>query len=70
MKMLTLKKINKVIQHLNIELVRGRGYFYILDSNGNQVGDSICVFRLNHMSIERWLETIDSEVNKMRRHFL
>jgi len=58
--MVTLKKINSLIDQ-RYELVRGEGYFYIWPRNSDTpelYDSSINVYRLNHMSLELWLETI------------
>jgi hypothetical protein len=60
--MLTLKKVNALVKHLDVELVKGEGYFYLLDADGRQIGESICVYRLNHMSLEKWLDCIEADV--------
>jgi hypothetical protein len=52
---MTVKKINKAIGHLGLEIVKGHGYVYFLDFDGNQVGDSFMICYLNSLSIERWI---------------
>jgi hypothetical protein len=59
--MFTLKKVNAAVKHLDVELVKGQGYFYILDADGRQIGESICVYRLNHMSFQKWIDCIESD---------
>lgn len=71
--MLTCKQINKVIQqkYPNLELVRGDGYFYLLGTIGDTVNHdvanwpegSIYVCRLNHMTMEQWIDTIYGMIN-------
>jgi hypothetical protein len=63
--MFTLKKVNAAIAHLHVELIRGNGYFYLLDFSGNPVDDSsIYVYRLNHLSLQRWVETVESVLSR------
>lgn len=54
---MTFKRINRAIQHLGLTLVgtRGDGYFYFLDSAGNQVGESVYVCYLNHLPLKDWV---------------
>ena len=59
MKTITSAKINRAIKHLNLEFVhvRGSGYSYFLDRvTGDQVGDSVPVCYLHHLSLERWVQ--------------
>ena len=53
---LTKQQINNKIKHLEVELVgtKGDGYFYFVDSEGNQVGDSVMVCYLHHNTLEEW----------------
>ncbi len=54
---MTVDKINRVIKHLNLEIVRGRGYSYFLELNtGNQVGESVPVCYLNALTLDQWVE--------------
>jgi len=54
---MTVDKINRAIKHLNLEIVRGRGYSYFLElGTGNQVGESVPVCYLNALTLERWVE--------------
>lgn len=59
MKTITSAKINRAIKHLNLEFIhaRGSGYSYFLDrETGDQVGDSVAVCYLHHLSLEQWVE--------------
>ena len=64
--MLTQKKINEAIEHTGLKLVgfTGAGYFYFLDLNGDQAGDSVYVNSLNHMSLEEWVEVASDRQSK------
>lgn len=54
--MLTLKAVNRAIAHLQLELVRGGGYFYFLDTTtGDQVGNSVMVYTLNQITLAAWV---------------
>lgn len=54
---MTVDKINRAIKHLNLEIVRGRGYSYFLKlGTGNQVGESVPVCYLNALTLEQWVE--------------
>ena len=50
------KDINKAIKHLGIQINRGSGYQYFTSlETGEQVGDSVYVCYLNHLSVEEWV---------------
>jgi len=54
---MTTCKINKAIKHLNMEIVRGKGYQYFLDlEHSEQVGESVMVCYLKQFPLERWIE--------------
>jgi hypothetical protein len=65
---LTLAKVNKYIQqkYPEIELVKGKGYFYVYSKN-DAIGlklaglftTTIAVYSLNECTIERWLELVE-----------
>jgi hypothetical protein len=57
-KYMTKKKINQAIKHLNLEIVgNGDGYFYFLDlTTTYQIGESVIVCYLNHLTLDRWVE--------------
>lgn len=51
----TIKKHGLQIQYTNTVHRAGDGYFYFTDlKTGDQVGDSIMVARLHHLSIQQW----------------
>lgn len=62
----TLKKLNAYLQVRapRLELVKGKGYFYFADRNiemdAFDLPDSVYVYALNHLSLERWYEVIDA----------
>jgi len=64
----TLKNLNKYIANpLGVELVKGKGYFYLWNLPGKEVltlteSSSIYVFALSHLSWEQWEEEIKSLV--------
>ena len=55
---MTSRAINRAIKHTDLTLVytRGDGYFYFIDPEGNQCGESVLVCYLNHLSLDRWVE--------------
>jgi hypothetical protein len=65
---LTIKTVNKAIQkvHPQIELVRGEGYFYIVGMD-DLMKDKVCmlystsipVYRLSHLTLEQWVESVN-----------
>ena len=67
MKRFSIKQINAAIAPLGVELIKGKGYFYLLDlETGEQVGESIMIYALNHASLEWWLSNIKPEVERHR----
>lgn len=61
--MLQLRTINKVFREegLPIELVKGEGYFYYVydttvDSQLVYDSQMVYVYRLNHQTLDRWVE--------------
>lgn len=59
--MITVKQILKAIGCPHLNLYQGEGYWYFVYSNEAQGGNpyedkSIPVLRLNHMSLDRWIE--------------
>ena len=59
---MTKAKINKAIKHLGLTIVgkRGEWYFYFLNENGDQVGDSIMVPYLNCHSLDDWIKDAEN----------
>lgn len=57
---MTSKKINKAIAFLGLHVIRARAYSYFHDAEGNQIGESVWVYRLNHYAIEQWVEVARS----------
>ncbi len=56
-KYLTKARIDSTIKKHGLEVVytKGQNYFYFLDlKTGDQVGDSIMVARLHHLTIQQW----------------
>lgn len=52
-----------------LEIIRGRGYFYAtgkFKSGYEFVTEGIYVYRLNHLSTERWLPDLKSKINQAR----
>ena len=60
---MTTSKINRAIKHLNLEIIhqRGSGYSYLLDTTtGDQIGESIPVCYLHHLTLEEWIQEATS----------
>jgi uncharacterized protein YaiL (DUF2058 family) len=56
-KYLTTARINSTIKKHKLEIIKGEDYFYFLDlETGTQVGDSVPVAKLWHLSIDKWRE--------------
>lgn len=56
-KYLTTQRINSAIKCYNLELVytKGDGYFYFIDrTTRKQVGESVMVARMHHLTIQQW----------------
>lgn len=54
-KYLTTARINSTIKKHNLQVVKGEGYHYFLDlKTGDQVGESVMVPKLHHLSIQQW----------------
>lgn len=56
-KYLNVARINSTIKKHNLTLAytKGDGYFYFIDSTtGDQVGESVMVAKLHHLSIQQW----------------
>jgi len=56
--MMTKKRINKAIKHLNLEIVgNGDFYFYFCDlTTTYQIGNSVLVAYLNHQTLDQWVK--------------
>lgn len=54
---MTKQRIDAAIKHTGLELTytRGDGYFYFLDGEGNQVGDSVYVCYMNQLPLDQWV---------------
>lgn len=59
---MTKKVINKAIAHLGLEIVgNGDGYFYFVGLEwGNQIGESVMVCYLNHLTLEEWVKRAET----------
>lgn len=61
----TLKNLNEFIKQecpdLDIEMVKGKGYFYFIGEDGYNC-ESIMVFALGHMPYEQWLSHIQNAI--------
>lgn len=62
---MNVKKINKAIKHLGLEIVRGHGYQYFISLvNEEQIGDSVMVCHLNHLTLDEWIERAEMAVEE------
>jgi hypothetical protein len=52
---LTMRTINDALPQ-GFELVKGRGYFYFADDDGDFGTHSVYVYALGHMTREEWME--------------
>ena len=60
---LRIDHLNKKIAALgDIELVKGDDYFYFVSSEGDQMGESVMVMRLNDMAESQWLEEAEARL--------
>ena len=65
---MTKNQINRAIAQLGLTIhgKRGDGYFYFLDADGNQVGDSIFVCYLKQMPLNRWVAAAEFAKNEKK----
>lgn len=56
--MIQLRTINATLARLGIkaELVKGEGYFYFIGDDVDCDCDSVYVFRVNELTLDRWVE--------------
>lgn len=63
-----MKMVNEAIQakHPHVEIVYGKGYFYLHSKDdatalyiAGMYDVSISVYRLNHLSLEQWVSSVD-----------
>lgn len=59
---LTKAQINRAIVHtgLTIQGTRGDGYFYFLNAEGHQVGESVMVCYLRQLPLHRWVRLAEN----------
>lgn len=61
-------KINAAIRHLGVKIMAGRGYSYFHDlKTGDQVGDSVMVFRQSDQSVERWVQDAEAAIAQQKK---
>ena len=53
--------IDKQYPDLDIEFVKGGGYFYYAGMDGHML-DSIMIYALCHMSLEQWTAYVDADI--------
>lgn len=55
--MTTLRTVNKAISHFgDIQIVKGKGYFYFVGDSVNVWAKGVYVYGLNELSLEQWIE--------------
>jgi hypothetical protein len=47
--------INRAIAHTGLIIYAGPGYSYFKDAAGDQIGESIMVYRQSDLSIDQWI---------------
>ena len=69
---MTKAQINRAISHtgLTIHGTRGDLYFYFVDAQGDQVGESVIVARLAHMTIDQWLAEAEAALASEGRRWV
>lgn len=68
---MTVARINKAIAHLGLEIIRGEGYQYFLSlKTGDQIGESVYVCYLNHLTLKQWVEAAESEVKRHKETYI
>ena len=62
---MTKNKINKSIKSTGLSIFgeRGEGYFYFLNSSGDQVGESVYVAYLNQLTLSQWVDEANFRAN-------
>lgn len=63
---MTKAKINRAIRHTGLTIVGTRGdlYFYFLNANGDQIGESVWVAYLKDLSITQWVEEAEAALRE------
>jgi len=68
--MLTLKAVNKAIaaRGIKAELIQGDGYLYFVGDDVEYAHTtSVSVCRLNHLTLERWMQELDDFVAETKK---
>lgn len=66
-----LRTINKAIasKGIAVELVKGDGYFYFVgEAVENADTSSVMVFRLNDLTLDQWMEELDSIIAEIEQY--
>tara|TARA_R110000744_G_scaffold113641_5_gene212801 strand:+ start:749 stop:1054 length:306 start_codon:yes stop_codon:yes gene_type:complete len=71
-KRLTYKAVNKAIAHTNLYMEKGtwsgsynNGMIHFMSHNENEPPVGVCVARINHLSLEQWVE----QAEKIRKDY-
>lgn len=57
-------KINRAIRHtgLTVHGARGDYCFYFINANGDQIGETVYVAYLNHLTIGKWVAEAENAI--------
>jgi len=68
----TEKQVNKAIAHTGLIIRRySAGYCTFYDAKtGYQVGDSVMVYALCHMTIKQWVDAAERQVEPLKKAIL
>lgn len=68
----TLPALNRRLAKLNVELVKGEGYFYFVYEDGNprhHATTSVYTYRLNNLPPALWIEDAEAFAAKCEAQF-
>ena len=62
---MTKAQINRAISHTGLTIVgNGDLYFYFVDAQGDQVGESVMVAYLKDLSLTQWVEEAEAALRE------
>jgi hypothetical protein len=61
---MTKTQINRAIKHIGLTIQgrRGDGYFYFINAEGNQCGESVMVCYLRQLPLHRWVRLAEQAI--------
>ena len=63
---LRIATVNKAVNHPNVELVKGAGYFYFVYDKGEAYKTrSVMVYSLNELSLDQWVDEAKDLIAEM-----